>query len=163
MKLKRKLPILILLILIITTVHAQRYKQFSFTHYGTSSGLASNEVITSVQDSSGYIWIGTTNGLQRFDGVRFLTFNKQKNNPASLPENYVSQILFDKENNMWIQVGGDRVGIFNTRNFTFREVPIHPTNELHVRNDKHLRVDEEGNILMIIGNLELLTYNKERN
>ena len=160
---KRKLPILILLILIITSVHAQRYKQFSFTHYGTSAGLASNEVITSVQDSNGYIWIGTTNGLQRFDGIRFLTFNKQKNSPSSLPDNYVSQILFDKENNMWIQIGGDRVGIFDTRRFTFREVPIRPTNELHVRNEKHLRVDEDGNILLVIGNLELLTYSKERN
>ena len=49
------------------------------------------------------------------------------------------------------------------RRFTFREVPIRLTNELHVRNEKHLRVDEDGNILLVIGNLELLTYSKERN
>ncbi len=159
----RKLPILILLLLIITTVSAQRYKQFSFTHYGTSAGLASNEVVSVVQDKSGYIWIGTTNGLQRFDGIRFLTFHREKNNPASLPDNYVSQIIFDSENNMWIQTGGSHVGIFDTRNFTFHEVAIRPTNELHARNDKHLRVDDAGNVLMVIGNLELLTYNKERN
>ena len=43
-------------------------------HYGLSTGLASNEVTNAYQDEAGYMWIGTNNGLQRFDGTRYKTF-----------------------------------------------------------------------------------------
>jgi Predicted periplasmic ligand-binding sensor domain len=47
-------------------------------HYGLSAGLASNEVNTVAQDEAGYIWIGTANGLQRFDGLRYKSFRANK-------------------------------------------------------------------------------------
>lgn len=161
--LKRHLLFTFQLLLFAWAATAQQHKRFSFAHFGTSSGLASNDVIAAVQDEQGYLWIGTTNGLQRFDGVRFRTFNHQKGNPRSLPGNYVSQILFDKHKQMWLQVAGDRVGIFDYRHFTFHEVQIHASNDLYAKNEKNIRIDEEGNVLLVIGNLELLTYNEIRN
>ena len=159
----RTLLYIFILLCVSSLAVAQTHKRFSFTHYGTSAGLAANDVLTAVQDPQGFIWIGTTNGLQRFDGVRFRTFTRKKDNPLTLPGNFVNQIIFDRKQRMWVQSAGDRVGIFDYKNFTFHDVPIHSSNDSYPRNEKNIRVDEEGNILLVIGNLELLTYNEKRN
>jgi ligand-binding sensor domain-containing protein len=144
--------------------YTQQPKHYAFTHYGSSAGLASHEVLCVAQDDDRYIWIGTTNGLQRFDGVRFRTFRNQKNDPASIPGNVISQIMIDNKQNLWIQAaGGEKVGIFDRKTFTFREVPIRSSNEMWVKNAKGLVKDEYGNIFVVIGGLELLTYNEAKN
>ncbi len=48
-------------------------KRFFITHFGTADGLATNQVLTIFKDSNNYLWIGTSNGLQRFDGRKFMT------------------------------------------------------------------------------------------
>ena len=154
---------ILVLLLLSQQLLGQQARHYTFTHYGSSAGIGSNEVLCVTQDEQGYLWIGTTNGLQRFDGVRFKTFRNQKNNPASIPGNYVHQLMMDKKNNLWIQAAGDKVGIFDTKNFTFREVPVKPGNEMWVKNAKGIVQDEYGNIFLVIANLELLTYNEEKN
>ena len=155
--------IFIFLLLIAQLLHSQPPKRYSFTHYGTSAGLASNEVMDVIQDDEGYMWIATTNGLQRFDGVRFITFRNRKNDPASIPANFVSQVMIDKNKNLWIQAGGLYTGIFDRKNFTFREVAIKPSKESFIYADKNLVQDDEGNVFMTLWNVELLTYSKEKN
>lgn len=132
-------------------------------HYGMTQGLSSNEVMCSIQDDDGYIWIGTNNGLQRYDGVRFLTFRNQKDNPASIPGNFVQQLMIDRKGNMWMLAGGQKAGIFDTKKFVFREVAVRPADDLYMFGVKKIVEDEEGNIMMVIANLQLLTYNKEKN
>ena len=56
---------------------AQQSKQYLFTHYTTATGLISNQVNAVVQDDDGYIWIGTTDGLQRFDGMADRTLREK--------------------------------------------------------------------------------------
>ena len=159
----RSYLVFIFLLLLIEQLSGQQPKRYSFTHYGTSSGLAANEVWDVAQDDEGYMWIATTNGLQRFDGVRFITFRNRKNDPSSIPANFVSQLMIDKNKNLWIQAGGLYVGIFDRRNFTFHPVAIKPSQELFLYSEKNLVQDAGGNIFMTIWNVELLTYNKEKN
>ncbi|MES1215445.1 MAG: two-component regulator propeller domain-containing protein, partial [Bacteroidota bacterium] len=144
-------------------LNSQQAKHFSFMHYGNTSGLSSNEVMTIAQDETGFMWIGTTNGLQRFEGTRFKVFRNNKNDASSLPANFISQLLIDKKKNLWVQAGGNKVGIFNTKNFTYKDVPVKASKETWVQNDKKLVEDEEGNIFLVINNLELLTYNEKKN
>ncbi len=138
-------------------------KKYAFTHYGATQGLASNEIACSIQDREGYLWIGTTNGLQRYDGIRFLTFKPRKNDPAAIPGSYIEQLLTDKKGNLWLIADGRRVGIFDTKRFTFKEVPIRPDEESYMHGHKKLVDDEQGNIMLVIGNLQLLTYNEKAN
>lgn len=138
-------------------------KRFSFTHYGLTSGLMSNEVTSVLQDDAGYMWIATTNGLQRFDGVRFITFRNNKTGRSYLPSNHVHQLLMDKKKNLWLQVGEGKAGIFNSRDFSFKEATIRTTNQLHAGHAKKIVQDEEGNIMMVVANSEILTYNEEKN
>jgi len=72
---KRILPLLILVALKFC-VHAQRLV-YSFNRISMDDGigLQSNKVYSLYQDRNGFIWLGTSNGLQRFDGGKFVTFN----------------------------------------------------------------------------------------
>src|SRR4029077_17552391 len=71
-----------LLLLISLPALTQDIKRYSFTHYGSAEGVISNEVIGVVQDDAGYIWVGSTNGLQRYDGIRFISFRNRKNDTS---------------------------------------------------------------------------------
>lgn len=65
-------------------------------------GLASNEVLCGMQDSKGFLWFGTRNGLNRYDGKNFILFTKQKNN---MRENKVIQMAEDGGSNLWLLYG----------------------------------------------------------
>src|SRR5262245_17449872 len=115
---------IVLSMLLVAQVQAQPVKQYSFKHYSSSSGLSSYEVMSTIQDETGFIWVGTNNGLQRFDGSRFITFRKEKNSTTSIPHNVVSQVFIDKKSNLWIVTGDGKVGIFDTKRFVYRDVPV---------------------------------------
>ena len=59
-------------------------RQFVFTHFNSTRGLASNYVNNIIQDQKGYIWLATANGLQRYDGIKFSTYRADPGNPKSL-------------------------------------------------------------------------------
>ncbi len=142
---------------------AQQKIKYAFTHYGQAQGLVSNEAVCTVQDKEGYIWIGTSNGLQRYDGVRFLTFKQQKDNPASIPGSYIQQLHIDKKGNLWLMADGNRAGIFDTRWFTFKEAAINLEDPSYQRASKRIVEDEQGNVMMVIGSIQLLTYDQKSN
>ena len=79
---------------------SQPAKAFENLFY-SSDKLTSTQITCIGQDKYGFIWIGTENGLNRFDGYRFLAFyhSKDKN---SLPHNNITSLLSDKQGNMWI-------------------------------------------------------------
>jgi ligand-binding sensor domain-containing protein len=76
------------------------------------------------QDMDGYIWVATTNGLQRYDGNSFITFKAQENNASAIPTNHITGLYKDKKNNLWLIGDNNRIGIFNTRKFVFKEVNV---------------------------------------
>src|SRR5436190_12743453 len=90
---------------------AQPPKQYTFTHYSTATGLQSNQINSVAQDGTGYIWFATTEGLVRFDGTRYKTFQHNDRDPFSLPSNALLQLLLDKENNLWVLTINGKAGI----------------------------------------------------
>src|SRR5688572_17105023 len=155
------LPFLYFVLLVIPAI-AQQERQYSFTHYGVSSGLASNEATTSLQDEQGFIWVATNKGLQRFDGQRYMTFSYQKNNPLSIPHNYVVQLLLDKKKNLWLLTGDGKVGIFDTKRFVYTEVRVKVKNERVLQIERELIQDEQGNLFMIFHHNEFVTWNEKQ-
>ncbi len=73
--------------------------QYTEAYWGAETGLPHNSVRAIAQTPDGYIWLGTEEGLVRFDGVRFTVFEK-KNSPG-LASNEISSLLVDREN-LWI-------------------------------------------------------------
>ncbi len=56
-------------------------------------GLSSNKIYSLLEDSSGYLWIGTSNGIQRFDGAKFIFFDTEKPGSEKLPEEEISKMV----------------------------------------------------------------------
>lgn len=73
-----------------------------FEHLTMAHGLSQSTVYCSLQDSRGFMWFGTEDGLNRYDGVRFKVFRKEEGNPASLGGNWISSLVEDHNQNLWI-------------------------------------------------------------
>lgn len=104
MKTNKMLRLLLLFFLSFPSfVKAQQYNQFTFRHIDEHNGLLHNSVYSIMQDHLGYMWIGTPNGLQRYDGLRFKNYEKQLQALSySIP---IKTIYEDKENNIWLTCG----------------------------------------------------------
>lgn len=75
---------------------------FFFSHLGVQDGLSQLSVLNIFQDSDGYLWFGTRNGANRYDGYEFKIYRNEVNNPASLSDNYIRGIAEDSIRNIWI-------------------------------------------------------------
>ena len=101
-------PIILALFLLLFAPTATRgqhlpQKELSqFTHelWTTDDGLPQNSVNAVAQTSDGYLWIGTQEGLVRFDGVQFTTFDKSTT--PQLKNNYITSLLVDSNDKLWI-------------------------------------------------------------
>lgn len=152
----------ILLLPFCLALYSQPVKRYSFMHYGTTAGLASNEVITVAQDPTGYIWIGTNNGLQRFDGVRYKTFRSRQNDPTSIPNNNIVQILFDRKKNMWLLTVDGKVGVFDISKMTYHEVRTKIKDESYFLYARKLICDEDDNMMLLFMGAGLITLDEKK-
>jgi ligand-binding sensor domain-containing protein len=89
---------------------AQQNNEFLFRHIDQRDGLLHNSIFSITQDSKGFMWISTFNGLQRYDGLRFKNYEKElKKFSYTIP---IKNIYEDKEKNIW--VSGSQVACINT-------------------------------------------------
>jgi len=96
--------------------------------WGTENNLPSSTVTSLAQTPDGYLWVGTYDGLARFDGARFVTFDPA-NQPA-LSQPRVQDLFLDVSGTLWINTF--RGGLTSYRNGVFRqELPDQPTFDLH--------------------------------
>ncbi len=77
-----------------------------FRSVTTGDGLPSDKVYALEQDRHGYLWIGTGDGVARFDGVEFLVFQHDPADPTSLPSNVVQALHVDARDRVWVGTEG---------------------------------------------------------
>lgn len=73
-----------------------------FDRLGTEQGLSQGAVMSITQDEHGFIWIGTQEGLNRYDGHEFETFYRLEDDPDSLSHDWVWDVLEDSRGNLWV-------------------------------------------------------------
>ncbi|MDP4273767.1 MAG: two-component regulator propeller domain-containing protein [Bacteroidota bacterium] len=87
---------------------------FKFKHYGIEEGLCHNFIYSLNQDKNGYLWIGTGDGLCRYDGINFVSkFRKE-----AIPTNIVNKIFKDKSGDLWFGYDDGTITFFNGVHFT---------------------------------------------
>ncbi|MEP7106742.1 MAG: two-component regulator propeller domain-containing protein [Ferruginibacter sp.] len=93
---------LIMLLSFFITLSAQQHNNYTFRHIDQTDGLLHNSVLSVGQDAKGYIWILTANGLQRYDGTRFINYQDIVNSPSSGFTNG-AELYIDKDKNLaWV-------------------------------------------------------------
>ena len=76
-----------------------------FDYFSVEDGLASCYTYCITQDSSGFIWIGTANGLNRYDGYNFTVFKHIPFDTTGLSDNLINALCFDQSGYLWIGTG----------------------------------------------------------
>ncbi|MGN8057726.1 hybrid sensor histidine kinase/response regulator transcription factor [Pedobacter sp. 22163] len=133
-------------------IHQQLFGQaYTFRHYQVESGLSYNSVICSLQDMNGFMWFGTKNGLNRFDGYRFKIFRNDPSKPESLGHNFIHSLFEDNRGMLWV---GTRKGLYryNPIKDTF-----HLIDETGEKDISTISVDVKGRVWFIANNT-LLRY-----
>jgi two-component system, sensor histidine kinase ChiS len=73
-----------------------------FERFSTDEGLSQSTVRSILRDHRGFMWFGTDDGLNKYDGYRFTTFKRDPEDPGSLSDNYVRALYEDREHVLWV-------------------------------------------------------------
>ncbi|MGY4385840.1 ligand-binding sensor domain-containing protein/AraC-like DNA-binding protein [Pedobacter sp. UYP24] len=142
--------ILLLLINVIAKLAAQSY---DFRHYQVEQGLSYNSVFDITQDSKGFLWFASKDGLNRFDGYSFKIFRNEPADTNSIGSNVTLSVFEDQQKELWI---GTSKGLFQYNDTTerFKIVPF--TRDKYISS---LKSDGNNNICFI-SDSKIFKYNK---
>jgi ligand-binding sensor domain-containing protein/signal transduction histidine kinase len=94
-----------------------------FEQISSRQGLSQNVVYAIGQDHQGFMWFGTQNGLNRFDGYVFKEYKNNPKDPSTLLANMISIIYADRLGNLWIGTFGGGLSLFNREKNNFIRIP----------------------------------------
>ena len=129
-----------------------QYVDVKFQHL--SKSLSQNTGQCIFQDHIGFLWIGTANGVNRFDGINVHTYEYDLKDTTSITNNNIRKIAEDKEGNLWIatELGFNRYNR-DKDNFTRYYFVPGDSNSLSSNLASDVVVDHEGNIWVAAGDL----------
>lgn len=127
--------------------NAQDFRK-AFLHISADDGLGllSNNIASLYQDKTGFIWVGTSNGIQRFDGAKFVSYSTEKPGSEKLPEERVRQMAGSGDGRIWLLFEHtNKVGIFDPVKVTYHNIPIKTSGKLPPRTELNLWTDSKSN------------------
>ncbi len=137
-------------------------QKFLVEHYTTENGLSDDYVTDILQDQNGYIWIGTTSGLNRFDGYSFTVFKYRPGEPHTLSNNSINDLHEDAEGRIWIATDGG-LNMYNplTEQFKHYQHDANNENQVLYNRTRVIYEDQEG-ILWLGTHNGLNKFDKEK-
>ena len=135
------------------SIHAQTHlSNIQFEHYGLEEGLSQTSVKHMVQDSKGFIWLGTQDGLNRFDGYEFVIFRHDPDDPYSLTDNNISSLYEDYTGRLWVGGQNGTLQYLDRSTARFHRFPDDPKFQHKIQGKQVRRVllDHQG-ILWMLG------------
>jgi ligand-binding sensor domain-containing protein len=121
------------------TAYPQEFPDLRFSHLTDKDGLSNDNVTAITQDQDGLIWIGTQNGLNRFDGYGFKKFYANANDPKSMPNSFLSEIVPDRKNNLWVSCA-EGIFYFNTKTQVASTFKSNPEDTSTFRNQHGIKI-----------------------
>ncbi len=129
-----KTALVVLWTLLATALFAQDNaaagRRFDITRIQHEMGLSHSTIYTIRQGPMGFLWFGTQNGLNRYDGHQTLVYQHSPENPNSLRTNSVSSMEFDSHGILWVGTWGGGLNRFDPRQETFEHF-VHHADDPH--------------------------------
>jgi ligand-binding sensor domain-containing protein len=104
-------------------------QSFKIEQLTINEGLSNNIIQCIIQDKNGFLWIGTENGLNRYDGYSFKIFKHDPTDPQSISHNYIRCLYedpADSGNVLWIGTWGGGLNRYDAQTETFTRFMHHP-------------------------------------
>lgn len=121
-------------------------KDAKFRRLAENAQLSNLNITSFAQDSRGFLWVGTLDGLNRFDGYEFKTYRNIENDTTSIVKNRVETIFEDSEGTLWISTLNSGLQYYNRNTDAFIRIP-----EFSQRNCQVFRITEDDERNLWIG------------
>lgn len=130
--------------------NAQSNNQF-LEKIGIENGLSSNYPTCIIQDSKGFIWTGTNNGLNRYDGYQSKVFKYNPNNNNTISENWITSLLEDSNGNIWIGTEGGGLNCYNTTTDVITRFTHKKNDSTSISSNAVHRIYEDSKLRLWVG------------
>jgi signal transduction histidine kinase/ligand-binding sensor domain-containing protein/CheY-like chemotaxis protein len=123
-------------------------QHLKFEHLGTAQGLSQSNVLCTLQDSRGFMWFGTRDGLNKYDGYHFTAYRNDAQDNKSLGNDFIMDIVEDKKGYLWIGTWGGGLDRYDRRNNQFIHFKHDPADSASLSSNLviSLLLDSRGDI-----------------
>ncbi len=141
------IPVVLLVMLCTPDALTQRSGPL-FRRIGHEQGLSQSLVLCMLQDHHGFMWIGTEDGLNRYDGYVFETYRHDPSDSTSLSSSHIGCLFEDRQGSLWIGTWGGGLNCLDADHRTFRRFRHDPRDTTSLSHDRVTSIvdDEKGGI-----------------
>ncbi len=125
-----------------------------FTRFNLEDGLSQSAIRDIVQDKAGFLWFGTEDGLNRYDGFTFKNYRQNRDDPDSLSSGNINSLWADREGGLWIGTRGGGVNRFDPWTEKFTRYVSRPGDPAGLSSDDVTAVMEDGRGRIWVGTQE---------
>jgi len=162
-----KIVIIVILILLFSHASFSQRQEMLFCNYNTSNtvGLSDVSILCLLQDSKGFLWVGTSYGLNRFDGYSVKSFSNEPGETGSISGNIIDCLFEDKGGMIWIGTRNNGLNKYNPYSDIFTTYRHNPDDSSTISSDRITAIheDQDENLWIGTGNgLNLFDRGKEK-
>ena len=146
-------------LLSITLSYGQTNHEYTFKTLTLQDGLSNSDITDITQDSTGYVWLSTQNGLNRYDGTEITVFKHILGDTTSLLDNRISQVFYDSHHRLWL-VTASGISRYRPVSNDFKSYPTRTFTDIPRNSPLGIAESSAGQLLVLLHNNEVALYSE---